>query len=214
MGLKLNQKITVLLGCIILSCAVPESLKERAPDRQNTLTIYVTNHGWHTGISLRASDAGRRLEYLKKYFPDAAYYEFGWGDADFYQAQVETVGLALKAAFWPTKSVMHVAARDAPPGGDTISLRVTPNGFEALLKTISESFLKEKNDEIVRLREGLYYNSYFFAGREKYYLTKTCNTWTARSLKAAGLPLRVFLTLTAGSVMSQLRKIKSKLKPE
>ncbi|MDP2702217.1 MAG: DUF2459 domain-containing protein, partial [Candidatus Rokubacteria bacterium] len=60
---------------------------------------------------------------------------------------------------------------------------------------------------------GQYANSRFYVAREKYFLLKTCNTWTARALRSAGLPITSLYAATAGSVMHQTRTLGKVLKP-
>jgi hypothetical protein len=55
------------------------------------------------------------------------------------------------------------------------------------------------------LGPGLYGDSRFYPSREKFYLLKTCNTWTARLLQAAGYPVGPASALTVGTFMKQLR---------
>ena len=50
-------------------------------------------------------------------------------------------------------------------------------------------------------------NSRFYAAREKYSLLKTCNTWTARALRSAGLPITSLYAVSAGNVMEQARPL-------
>ena len=46
----------------------------------------------------------------------------------------------------------------------------------------------------------------FFLSVEKYHMFKTCNVWTARGLKNAGLPLRPFYAFNSGNVIRQINK--------
>lgn len=50
------------------------------------------------------------LPELAQRFNSPAYYEIGWGDRDFYQAQEVTSGLTLQALFWSKGAVLHVVA--------------------------------------------------------------------------------------------------------
>ena len=59
---------------------------------------------------------------------------------------------------------------------------------------------------------GIYGKSYFYAANGYYYLTNTCNRWTAQMLAAAGLPMAP-LTLTAGGVIRQVRAAQQQLSP-
>jgi hypothetical protein len=78
---------------------------------------------------------------------------------------------------------------------------------------LAASFQKTDGNRPAALRKGLYGTSYFFAGEGYYYLTNTCNTWTARMLDSAGVPMRTFMTLRAGSVIRQAEEAVERLKP-
>jgi hypothetical protein len=56
------------------------------------------------------------------------------------------------------------------------------------------------------LGPGLYGNSRFYLSRETYHLFNTCNVWTARALRAAGLPITPARAISVESLMSQARK--------
>ena len=70
------------------------------------LSVYLVNHGWHTGIVFRRADIARAIWPEADDFPTAEYLEVGWGDSDYYQSRNPGAWLALKAALWPTPSVL------------------------------------------------------------------------------------------------------------
>ena len=49
-------------------------------------------------------------------------------------------------------------------------------------------------------------DSHFYKGEGHYYLMNTCNNWTARGLKSAGLNISPTFKLTAGSIMGFLAR--------
>ena len=73
-----------------------------------------------SGLFLSFMTPGMRLSSSKKSdipiavlpelrdFPSAEYLEFSWGDRDYFPAPDAGVGLALKAAFWSSGSILHV----------------------------------------------------------------------------------------------------------
>ena len=69
--------------------------------------MYVINHGWHTGLILPYESLNEE-PFIQDTLGYSPYYEFGWGDSDFYQAEKITSGTTLKAILWPTDSVIHV----------------------------------------------------------------------------------------------------------
>lgn len=91
--------LTLLTG----ACAAAEYPGWRG-DRQ----VMVISTGWHTDIILRAEDIPPETLPEIADFSDARYVMFGWGDRDFYMTPEPGLWITLKAALWPTVSVMHV----------------------------------------------------------------------------------------------------------
>ena len=179
-------------------------------DEQKT-SIYVVSHGWHTGIVISGENLGPELAFLKIHFSDAEYYEFGWGDEGFYRAGKITIPLAAKALLWPTSSVMHVVALPAPPaeyfiGSEVVKVTISRQGHGYLNSALYNSFYQGKDGRSEEKGGGLYGNSRFFTGNGSYFLTRTCNKWTAGSLYKAGIPISPVSTVTASGVMEQLKE--------
>jgi uncharacterized protein (TIGR02117 family) len=189
-------------------CAYFKEWQQLPTKKAEEATVYVVSHGWHTGIVIARDQLGERLQFVPKELGDAAHYEFGWGEKDFYEAPKNSIWLAIQAAFWLNDSVMHVVAvKDSPakdfPDSEIIELHVAAQALSVLTAAIADSFAATGNDEPRSTRDGLYGHSRFFNGAGTYYLLNTCNTWTARMLATAGVPTSEVLTLTAGSVMRQ-----------
>lgn len=173
--------------------------------------VYFTNHGYHTGIILPASKVNLKLPTLYERFGNAHYYEFGWGDAGFYQAEKITTGLALKAILWPTDPVMHVVAVSGEPdtyfaSSETVEIMVRESQLDSLMKFIIQSFARDPEGDIHALKRGLYGDSQFYKAQGTYFLTNTCNTWTAKGLQSLGMDINVTFYLTAESIMDYLEK--------
>jgi len=180
-----------------------------APDAP-THDIVVASLGWHTGLVLKREDLGEELAFLADHFgPFYDRFEIGWGDKGFYEAEEITTGITLRAIFWPTDSVVHVWAMPGPPeqyypAEDRRVVPLSDEAIRALRTAIVGSFVREDSGEILPTKDGLYGNSRFYTGVGCYYMTNTCNSWTARMLSASGVPIGTTLTLTAGSVMGQV----------
>lgn len=208
-------KIFLLFSILILSgCSYLNKWKDLPTSESEERTIFVVSHGWHTGIVIPGNELGQQLSFLKGYFGEYGYYEFGWGDKDFYQAETITSKITLQAIIWPTESVMHIAAFSTKPNeyfpsSKTVAIKVSKKGLEKLRTSIADSFRKE-NGQVIQTQKGLYGRSLFFTGQGRFYITNTCNTWTARMLKTTGAPFSSFLTLTAGSVIRQSNRAVSK----
>ena len=86
--------VLFLVGCSYKPEAIETSLPYSATGSH---TIYLVNHGWHTGILVPQQSFTQKVPQLVARFNQADYLEFGWGDKGFYQADKITLGLAIKA---------------------------------------------------------------------------------------------------------------------
>ena len=182
-------------------------------------SVYVMSHGWHTGIAVRRQDIPEGLWPEQYDFADAEYVEVGWGDREFYMTPEATSGQALRAVVWPTSSVLHVVAFSGRvgrffPRSEILEIAVSSRGFDRLVTFIQDAHARDEAGRAIPLGPGQYGNSRFYLAREKYFLLKTCNTWTARALRAAGAPITPLYALTAGNVMSQARTFGSPIGSE
>ena len=66
------------------------------------------------------------------------------------------------------------------------------------------SFFRNKKGGVVPLNKGIFENSQFYQGEGDYYLMNTCNKWTAKGLKSAGMDISPAFMLTAGSIMDYI----------
>lgn len=171
------------------------------------------DHGWHTAVVVRRDDVDRRIWPDVDDFPTARFVEVAWGDREFYMAPSPSPWLALKAAFGGGQSVLHVVGFDGPiaelfPGVEAVEVRLPPGGFEALTRFVAQEYERGADGRPTRLGPGLYGTSGFYAARSGYDLFNTCNTWVARALETAGLPVSPGGTVTASGVMRQVRALR------
>ena len=206
--------IRIWLLFIAVSCSACEAPVRNTPapgESEHGKTIYLVNHGWHAGIVLRRTDIPDSIWPVLGDFADAQYLEVGWGDMDYYQTPDPHMGLIIKAALLPTDSVLHVVgfSGSAPayfPFSEVIRIELSAADFESLTRTIAASFATDEEGNASSLGPGLYGNSHFYLSRESYHLYSTCNVWTARALRDAGLPLNPATVIRVESLMAQARK--------
>ena len=205
------MRIAGLLAVIVLAvaCLTPTPLSPAAPG-DATIPLWVVDHGWHTAIVLRRADVDRALWREVDELPPGAFVEVAWGDRDFYMATPATVWMAIKAAFASGASVLHVVSFEAPisaafPHSQVVELSVSRRGLDALTRFIADEHARAADGRALRLQPGLYGRSWFYAGRGRYSLSNTCNTWIARALETAGLAVTTPGVRTAGDVMRQLK---------
>jgi uncharacterized protein (TIGR02117 family) len=178
-----------------------------ADARQNPLrTIYVVKRGWHTGIAVAKADWPNRQWPVLSQFPEVDYLEFGWGDARFYQAERETLWLGLRAALWPTSSVVHVIGIRDPiaanaDADELVDVTVSRDGLRALSESIEAEFASV-SARPTTLSAAPAPNR-FYDARGRFYFPRMCNWWTASRLHEAGCPITPWTVLTASRVMRE-----------
>jgi len=140
---------------------------------------------------------------------------------DYYQIPDPHLGFILKAALLPTASVLHIVGFNGHVPAyfrysGIIRIELSSAGFERLSHTIASSFALDKAGNTTSLSPGRYGNSRFYLSRETYHLFNTCNVWTARALRTAGLPITPATATSVENLMSQARKfgVVMQLEPE
>ena len=177
----------------------------------STHTVFLVNHGWHTGIIISRENIPDSSLLKSTKIPSGKYLEFGWGDEKFYRSEKYTIYLTLRAALWPTSSVVHVAGISSTirayfSGSEVIKLKIKTDRFMGLLSFIEKAFAKTQSGGITVAGRGLYGNSRFFRGSRSYYFPHTCNTWVAEALKEAGFPLTPLVYQRASDLAERMRE--------
>lgn len=209
MLLRLFSILLLLAGC---------AAGDRAPadiaggDGPAIKTIHVISNGWHAGILLARSDLSTGLLPEAADFPDAAWLEFGWGDRDYYPNPRPTMGMALAAGLTPTPSVLHIAGRAGLPEAagklEILPLRVSEAGLRRLVARIDAAMERPPGqDRVASIAPGLYETSLFYPAHGEFHLFNTCNSWVARKLAWAGLPVTDSGVTMAEDLMVQLRPL-------
>lgn len=193
------------IGCCTTRSVSPPSSTDGAH------AIYLVEHGWHAGIAIARADIPPATWDVLADFPEARYFEVGWGDADYYQADDPGMGTTLKAGMWPTESVLHVAALRDPPAEafarrTVIRILVSEKGLEALLTFIRRHHVHDEAGAVVPLGSGLYGDgSRFYAAEGRYHALNNSNVWAARGLEEAGCSMAPARALIVRSLLAQTR---------
>ena len=195
----------------LAACAAPVPNPVETQDGGPRIAVYLVAHDKHSGIAIRRADIPSGLWPEIRDFPRADYLEVGWGDRDYYYGRNQGFLDALRAAFGSKNpSVIHVAGvRGSLPASfpvsEIIEVKVSHDGFERLVRYIQNEYDRAGAAVAAPLGPGLYGDSRFYPGRETFSLQRTCNMWTARGLREAGLPIEDSITMEG--VMSQARAI-------
>lgn len=207
--MRLRQFLVVLLLFSLSSAARAES---------GTKTIYVTSNGWHSGIVLALVDLPPGVLPERADFPSAVYLEFGWGDMEYYPAPKKTLGMTLGAAL-PGPAVVHVVGlhghpRQMFPASEVVAVQLSGDGFRRLVHYLDATFLRARGaPRVAPSAKGLYPTSHFYPATGRFHLFNTCNTWTARGLAAAGLPIQASGVQRAEELMVQVRALGGASRP-
>lgn len=194
--------ISSLAGCTI----VPND----APIPTGDSTIYVVARGWHTDIGLAVDDVHGPLASLEAAFPGMRFMVFGFGERQFYMAR-NTGAAEMLSALLPSDSAILLTALRAPPSQafpehEVVALHLPPASIQRVADRLWSEFEQSAEGSALRLADGPYPGSTFYAGRDTYDAFHTCNTWTALLLRDAGFPINTQV-LFASQVMQQVKQI-------
>jgi uncharacterized protein (TIGR02117 family) len=171
--------------------------------------VWVVSNGWHSGVALARADVRERVIPEIADFPHARFFEFGWGDAEFYPAQEAGALLALRAAF-PGPAVLHLAGLpDHPariwPQVTILSFAVNAAALNRLLDFLRNSFHRAGAGRAAVTARGIYPFSLFYPATGRFHVFNNCNTWTAQALTAMGLGASLSGVNTADDLISRIR---------
>jgi uncharacterized protein (TIGR02117 family) len=193
------------------ACAAPPAGPGELQGGGSGVAVYLVAHDKHSGIAVRRADIPAGLWPESRDFLQADYLEVGWGDRDYYMGRDQGFWGTLRAALGSDNpSVLHVAGVRSPltasfPASEIIEVKLPRDGFERLVRYIHDAHDRAGKPAVAPLGPGLYGDSRFYPARESFNLFRTCNIWTARGLRGAGLAIEDSITMEG--LMSQARGI-------
>jgi uncharacterized protein (TIGR02117 family) len=192
------------------ACSAPIMQSDSHPPGENDKRIFVVHNNWHAALVVRKADLSQSLVPEQDHFPEAEYLEISWGDRDYFPAIEESVGLALRAAFWSRGSVLHVVGfrgtiEDHFTEGEIIKLALSQESFRRLSEFVSASFLRAEPFMPAQSQPGLVARGRFYPASGRFSILRTCNTWIAEALKSAGLGISPWYVVTARSLARQVQ---------
>ena len=187
----------VLLGWLaaaLVGGAIPANAGWRPPAQG--VTIYVEDNGIHTGLVLPKATAGVDLSPLApaRDLADPRYgghrwLAIGWGEAAFFldtptwrDVRPRTILHAAIGSDATLMHVEHVAEPRADPGGSVRRIVLRPAEYRRLARFVAASFRQGG-----RAHRGYDRYDAFYDAVGHYDAIRTCNSWTGRALRAAGV---------------------------
>ncbi|MBF0430330.1 MAG: DUF2459 domain-containing protein [Fibrobacteria bacterium] len=194
--------IFIVLAFAVMGLSAEGESVDTAENSTSSTSIFLVIHGGHSGIVLKQRDIINLDWPIDSTFKQSEYIEVGWGDRNYYMNSDHSLSTTLKALFLPTKSVLHVVSvkgqiKDEFSERTLLEFKVTKAAVNELYDYIKTKFEFDTNGRQSPLAKGLYGESHFYAGKEYFYCLKTCNTWSGKALRVAGVRVNTFFLLTA-----------------
>lgn len=210
----LSLVAVLLFVCSLPGCATDGACLDDATPPERIRSIYVVKRGWHTGVAVAAADWPNRSWSVLADFPDSDYLEFGWGDERFYQAETESWWLGIRAALWPTSSVIHVIGVRSPiveniAADEIVEVRVSADGLQRMAEAIEREFTQRAPAATPVSLGAAPKPNHFYPARRKFYFPRMCNWWIASRLQEASCPVQPWSVVTATRVMREARSFES-----
>lgn len=184
--------VVLLLGLLTgLNLLIPRPGEEHSITEGALTSVFIVDHGYHTGIVVPGNvDSGPDWGNKLAYTTPAEWYEFGWGDREYYRDPAPSLGVTARALLKPTPATLHVCAINIDPvlwAGSSrwVELQLSPRQLEAIASHILDTFVQDEAG-FVWLGKGNYGNSAFYEANFNYHLFKNCNSWTAKGIRSMG----------------------------
>lgn len=190
-------KIILFLILLVIISSIP--VNTSFSPAKDGIPIFISSNGVHTDfvlpIKTEVLDWQRifESEHFGIGWSYAPYIAFGWGDRGFYLNTPEwsdlEIGTAINALFIPSTSAMHVSLWPQPDEDDlTKKITISNKDYEEIVEYILNSFAKGEDGNVSKIDHPGYGDyDLFFESSLKFHLFKTCNVWTNKGLKTAGI---------------------------
>ena len=196
-------------GFLILGF-VPINRGYTLPPEDDCVRIFVRSNDVHTDLVLPVVCDEPDIDWRRSFpLPDfwgnvesPKYVAVGWGNRDFYLntptwAQFR-VGSACNALFLPSETVLHVEYLDETlPGQYMQPVLLTRSQYEQLAAFVESSIGETRASGAAQLASDVSYGrrDRFYSAAGRYHCFNTCNQWTGRGLKRAGVPTGIWTPL-------------------
>jgi uncharacterized protein (TIGR02117 family) len=200
--------VQALAGC---ASQGPNRLSAGAPP-PDMRSVFVTAHRYHTGLAVRARDVPEAAWPARRDFPEAEFVVYGWGAREYYPHDDPGVSLALRALLTPSRSTLNVmpVTGSLPRtfvDSEIVELHVSDSGFQRMIELVRETYELDAEGRAIAIPSGVRHQGRFYASPRTFHAFENCNTWVARALERAGLPVEPEDTITAGALLRQVRAL-------
>lgn len=172
--------------------------------------IHFFRDGIHTHLVLPANILLKYIPALKQQLQGCSWARIGWGDFQYYGSSEQTFLGAARALLLPSTSVIAVL------GLNSIHQQISETNriysidsnqliAEAVAEFITSYFKQNPRGELTQVREKPS-GEVFFKARGIYMLANTCNNWTSRGLRIAGLRCLPLLNFFPSQVERSVRR--------
>lgn len=193
-GLLLLYFILAFLLSIIPKNPEPVTCSEKE-------TVYLISNGIHLDIILKRSQLDEAFWQQLEIPKTAKYVAFGWGDKGFYLNTPNWNALkastVVNALFLKSESAMHVTSYYAKRE-KFVALPLCNSQLETLKIHIESSFVKNEEEQILKVGKGYGRNDDFYEATGSYNGIKTCNEWVNQGLKKANVRTSIWSPLDRG----------------
>ncbi len=197
-GTALTLAVLVALYVGTAAALMLWPVNAKAPTKQPGIEAYVLSNGVHTDLALPVRNAAIDWTALfnprdaKSPPPDAEFIAIGWGDRDFYLHTPTWTDLTLRRAvgalFGANPSLLHVTwLTRAQLRQGAYAMPLSQRQYLALAAHVRGSLPDGR--AIALPGAGYGPDDTFYEAVGSYHLFETCNTWTGRGLRRAGVPV-------------------------
>ncbi len=184
--------VTCYVAAGLVGGAIPVNRGWRPPERG--VRVYVESNGIHTGLVMPVVAGGvdwnatfPAADIADPRYAGLGWVAVGWGDRAFYVGTPHWSDVrpltVLHAASGSTRTVLHVEHVGEPPAGDDDrAITLTPDQYRRLAAHVRASLGPGG-----KVAPGYGAYDVFYDGRGTYNALVTCNEWTGRALRQAGV---------------------------
>lgn len=208
--------ILLIAAYIILSLIFSIIPVNRDVDSNNEIDIYIKSNGVHLDIVLplknEIKDWTTDVWIDNGIIHSVNFISFGWGDKEFYLNTPEwsdlTIKTAINAMFLKSPSAIHIDYyKELEINAKCRLISVNAEQFKTVVDFIENSFKRDGYGNLIQI-QGVQYSRHdcFYEATNSFNLFFTCNTWTNKCLKKAGLKACLWTPFDKGTLYHYRKK--------